>query len=245
MPYADRQAGVYRIVNKTERVSYVGSSGHLLKRRAEHFRLLRRGDHPNARLQTAFSAHGADAFEWLPEVVCDELSDAREVELSVLRGDLAFEEVVGYNIAVDAFPMLGRTHTAFTKAKIAATKRHAARPLAASETEKLAAAQRTRRRADPEHAKRLQYIMDNEHLSYAERARYVGISVSSARKLFLRYAAEYGKQPPMPRRSYDRGLEHKLEYIRANPTKTLRALAQDLGCSATSISALVRRYQLR
>jgi len=245
MPYASPQTGVYRLVNRTECVSYVGSTSNLQKRRAEHFRLLRHGRHPNRLLQAAFTRYGEATFDWVDEVACVDLADAREIELATLRGDLSFEESAGYNIARDAFPMMGRTHSASTKERISQSKSAGARPLGAPARQKLQDSQRTRRFADPAHAARVQFIMDNDRLSYAERARYVGLSLSTARKLYLRYASDYGKRPPPTRPSYDRGVAPKLEYIRAHPEKTLKAVAQDLGCSATSISALVRRYQLR
>jgi len=245
MPYASQHTGVYRLVNRVERVSYVGSSRNLLKRRAEHFRLLRQGKHPNARLQAAFTQYGEAAFEWVYEVACVDLEDAREIELAALRGDLTFDESVEYNIARDAFPMMGRTHSAATKDRISKTKQGAARPLDARARQTLQTAQRARRLSDPEHAERVRFVMDNDHLSYAERARYLGLSLSTVRKLYLRYASDYGKRPPPARPSYDRGIAQKLEYIRAHPEKTLKAIAQDLNCSVTSISALVRRYLLR
>jgi len=245
MPYAQRLTGVYRLVNRADRVSYVGSSGNLLKRKAEHFRLLRLGQHPNHRLQEAFTASGEDAFDWVAEVMCADLDDARDLELLVLRGELHFEEAADYNIASDAFPMLGRKHSESTRKRISETKKKAARPLGDEATKTLQAAQRVRRFADPAHAEKVRFIVENDHLTYAERARAVGITTASAHKLFVRYAADYGKLVPQARRSYDRGISSKLEHIRANPDKTLAALAKDLGCSATSISALVRRYNLR
>lgn len=245
MPYAEQLTGVYRLVNRHEKLCYVGSSKNLYKRRAEHFRLLRRKEHPNARLQAAFDAYGEDAFEWIEEVSCAEEADARELELLILKGELLFEEAPGYNIALDAFPMLGRTHTAYTKAKISETKQAVAQPLTAAAQEKLRAAQTARRMADETHRKKVEYIVNNDHLSYAERARALEMSLSAVRKIYLRYAAAYGKTPPPRRPSYDRGVSAKVEFIRANPDKTFKMLARELGCSATSVSVLVRRYKLR
>lgn len=245
MPYAAPATGVYRLVNHAERLCYVGSSRNLAKRRAEHFRLLRRNEHPNPRLQSAFNIYGEDVFEWMEEVSCAEEQDAREIELQILRGELTFEEAPGYNIACDAFPMLGRTHTDYTKQRISETKRAQAKPVDAVGSKKLSEAQLARRLADPEHQRKLDYIMNNEHLSYAERGRAVGITPSSARKLFLRHAPAYGKVPPPKRASYDRGVDEKLQFIRANPDKTFTALARELGCSPFSVAVLARRYKLR
>lgn len=245
MPYAAPATGVYRLVNHAEWLCYVGSSRNLAKRRAEHFRLLRRNEHPNPRLQTAFNVYGENVFEWIEEVSCSEEEDAREIELMALKGELTFEEAAGYNIACDAFPMLGRTHTEYTKQRISGTKKAQAKPIDAAGSKKLSDAQTARRLADPEYRRKLDYIMNNEHLSYAERGRAVGIEPSSARKLFLRYAAAYGKVPPPKRASYDRGVDEKLQFIRDNPDKTFTALARELGCSPASVGVLVRRYNLR
>lgn len=246
MPYAIQLTGVYRIVNRAERTAYVGSSRNLLKRRAEHFRLLRKGVHPNQNLQHAFNVHGENAFDWIEEISCTEENDARELELQLLKGELTFDEdTSSYNIAFDAFPMMGRTHSDYTKQRISDTKKACAKPLTQEAQQKLIVGQTKRRLSDPDHKQKVRYIVENDHLSYAERARAVGISTSSARKLFLRYAKDYGKVPPPPRVSYDRGVAEKLEYIRANPDKTLKTLARELGCSANSVGVLVRRYNLR
>jgi len=245
MPYAAPTTGVYRLVNHAERLCYVGSSRNLAKRRAEHFRLLRRNEHPNLRLQTAFNTYGDGVFEWIEEVSCAEEQNAREIELGVLKGKLTFEEAAGYNIACDAFPMLGRTHTEYTKQRISETKKAQAKPLDDTISKKLSDAQTARRLADPEHRRKIEYIMNNEHLSYAERGRAFGIEPSSARKLFLRYAAAYGKVIPPKRASYDRGVDEKLQFIQDNPDKTFAALARALGCSPNSVGILAKRYNLR
>jgi group I intron endonuclease len=245
MPYATQHTGVYRIVNHAERLCYVGSSRNLFKRRAEHFRLLRRGEHPNERLQTAFNAYGEDVFEWIEEASCTEEQDAREIELLVLKGELTFEEAPGYNIALDAFPMMGRLHSDYTKQKISETKRAQAKALTPNEAKHLAQAQTDRRLKDPAHRAKIEYVVNNDHLSYAERARVVGLQPSSVRKLYLQYAAAYGKTPPPRRLSYDRGVSDKVEFIRSNPDKTFKTLARELGCSANSVSVLARRYKLR
>jgi group I intron endonuclease len=245
MPYAEQIVGVYRLVNHAEKLCYVGSSKNLFKRRAEHFRLLRKNTHPNARLQTAYNVYGEDVFEWIEEVSCAEESDARELELLVLKGDLCFEEAPGYNMALDAFPMMGRTHSEYTKQKIADTKRALAKPLDVAARKQLQQAQTARRLANAEHSKRVQFIVENDHLSYAERAKTVGLQPSSVRKLYLQHAAAYGKTPPPARPSYDRGISDKVEHIRSNPDKTFKMLASELGCSANSVSVLARRYNLR
>ena len=245
MPYAAPATGVYRLVNQVERLCYVGSSKNLAKRRAEHFRLLRRGEHPNNRLQAAFNMYGEAAFEWIDEVACTDEQDAREIELMILKGEVTFEEAADYNIACDAFPMMGRTHTEYTKQRISDTKKAQAKPLDAALSSKLSDAQTARRMSDPEHRRKVEYIVHNDHLSYAERGRAVGIEPSTARKLYLRYAAAYGKVPPPKRASYDRGVDEKLQFIRENPDKTFKALARELGCSPNSVAVLARRYKLR
>ena len=245
MPYAVQTTGVYRLVNRVEQRCYVGSSRNLAKRRAEHFRLLRRNEHPNPRLQTAFNVYGKDAFEWVEEVSCAEEPDAREIELLILKGELTFEEAADYNIACDAFPMLGRKHTEYTKQRISEVKKLQAKPLDKIATQNLCTAQTARRLANPEHRRKIEFIVNNDHLSYAERARAVGMETGSARKLFLRYAPAYGKVLPPKRTSYDRGIDEKIQFIRDNPDKTFKVLARELSCSPNSVAVLARRYNLR
>ena len=176
---------------------------------------------------------------------CAKEPDAREIELLILKGDLTFEEAADYNIACDAFPMLGRKHTEHTKQRISEVKKLQAKPLNKIATKKLCDAQTARRLANPEHRQKIEFIVNNDHLSYAERAKAVGMKASSARKLFLRYAESYGKVLPPKRASYDRGVDRKLQFIRENPDKTFKMLARELNCSPNSVTVLAKRYNLR
>jgi hypothetical protein len=51
----------------------------------------------------------------------------------------------------------------------------------------LSRAQMARYQADPKFVAKLKFVLDNEHLSYAERARRVKADTSSVRRLALRY----------------------------------------------------------
>jgi group I intron endonuclease len=245
MPYAQRQCGVYRLLNAAANVAYIGSSINVQKRRAEHFRLLRKNEHPNYNLQRAYNAYGPDSFICHYEVICDDIEDARQIELAVLKKELQFDNDDLYNIAFDKYPMLGRNHSTHTKQKIAQTKQKNAAAISKQTQQKLSAVQRARRLASSEHRRKIEYIVGNAHLSYAERARSVGITASNARKLFLRYAPLYGVTPPASRPSYARDVQDKIEYIRNNPNKPYTEIARYFGVSSATIGRLARHYKLR
>src|SRR5690349_11174701 len=54
--------GVYMIVNCLNHYVYIGSTVNLRERHTDHFRLLRKGKHVNAHLQSASNLYGPDAF---------------------------------------------------------------------------------------------------------------------------------------------------------------------------------------
>lgn len=93
--YVPNCAGIYVIKNKITGQSYVGQTLYLNKRRRDHFSALRRGKHPNKKLQTAFDKYGADSFVWDIidiHVPCEDLDELEEKAIKELSG---FTE--GYN----------------------------------------------------------------------------------------------------------------------------------------------------
>ena len=59
-----KQAGVYAIRNAVTAKCYVGSSVDLVRRRATHFRELRKGVHKCVKLQHSWNKHGEQAFSF-------------------------------------------------------------------------------------------------------------------------------------------------------------------------------------
>ena len=189
MPYAKDFAGIYVIRNNTTGNGYVGQSSRMRKRLADHFNLLRRGTHPNQHLQHAFFKYGETAFSYAFEVVCEDVTELDMLEEAYLSGEAIFNDTpVYYNISGTAHvPMRGRAHTDATKAKISATKAGRTEHVTAEYRVALSKGQLRRVLSDPKRTARIKFIVENPHLSYAERGRRVGVDTSTARKIALRY----------------------------------------------------------
>lgn len=189
MPYKADICGIYKIVNKATGTCYVGQSQRVKKRLREHFRLLRAGKHQNQHLQHAFNRYGAENFIGELEVECADPHDLDAIEEAFLTGEASFPEPVSYNIAAFAkAPMRGKTHSEVVREKIRLGRNAATFDYGSDAYRKrLSDAQLARYREDPKFVARLKYVVENSDLSYAERARHVGISTSSARKLALKY----------------------------------------------------------
>lgn len=189
MPYSVDHAGIYKIVNTATGACYVGQSQKLKKRIKEHFRLLRRGIHTNPRLQNSFNKHGADKFQAFIEVYCDDTDDMDAIENAFLSGDARFEEPVVYNIADFAkAPMRNRSHSEEVRQRIREGRRAASFDFRSPEYRAtLSRVQRARAFQNPEFVAKVKFLVDNDHMSYAERGRKVGTDTGSARKLALKY----------------------------------------------------------
>lgn len=195
MPYSVDHAGIYKIVNTATGACYVGQSQRLKKRIKEHFRLLRRGIHSNPRLQNSFNKHGADKFQAFIEVYCDDTDDMDVIENAFLSGEAKFDEPVIYNIADFAkAPMRNKSHSKEVRERISAGRRATSFDFRSSEyRETLSRAQRERALQNPEFVAKVKFLVDNDHMSYAERGRRVGTDTSSARKIALKYQYLKGK----------------------------------------------------
>lgn len=189
MPYSEDYAGIYVIRNDLTGNGYVGQSCRMKKRVADHFNLLRRGIHPNAHLQNAFKKYGSAAFSYKFEVICEDSSELDLLEEVYLSGVAKFDDTpVYYNISNTAHvPMRGRKHTEKTKAKISKTKKGNKDHVTPQYKESLSRGQMRRILANKEYLGKVKFIVNNHHLSYAERGRQVGIDTSTARKIALRY----------------------------------------------------------
>lgn len=190
MPYSIDHIGIYKIVNKATGLCYVGQSQRVKKRIKEHFRLLRKGVHPNQKLQRAFDKYGEESFDWSMEVECQSFEDLDQIEEMFLKGEAKFDEPTFYNIADFAkAPMRGKQHTEETKKKIRAAmaliNRNFNDP---SWREKLKEGQRKRNFENPDFVAKVKFLVDNPDMTYAERGRKLGIDTSSARKLALKYS---------------------------------------------------------
>ena len=107
--------GIYRIYNKIDGKSYIGSSCHIEKRFKEHKAALRKGIHVNKHLQGAWNKYGEDAFEFkVVEVVDrDHLLEEETVHINLVSSEQS------YNIVKNAeAPMTGRKHSEETKCRL-------------------------------------------------------------------------------------------------------------------------------
>lgn len=189
MPYAEKIIGVYKIVNNATGVCYVGQSQDVKKRIAEHFRLLRGNKHINSKLQRAYNKYGRDQFTWSLEVICENTADLDAVEEAFLKKVAEFDQPNFFNIAdFSKAPMRGKNHSEEVRARIRAGRRAATFDYGSEPYRKsLSEAQTKRYLSDPAYVEKLRFIVDNEHLSYSERARRVGSDTSSVRRLALKY----------------------------------------------------------
>lgn len=189
MPYGQDFCGIYVIRNNATGNGYVGQSSRMRKRISDHFNLLRASKHPNGHLQAAFKKYGESAFSYDFEVICEDADELDLLEEAYLSGDAIFNETpIYYNISKTAhIPMRGRTHSEDTRKKISATKKGAVSHITEDYRKSLRDGQLRRALSNPDKVAKIQFIVDNPHMTYAARGRAVGLDTSSVRKIALRY----------------------------------------------------------
>jgi group I intron endonuclease len=189
MPYKVDVCGLYKIVNKVTGHCYVGQSQRCKKRIKEHFRLLRWNKHTNPHLQNAYNKYGHDNFYGAIEIEIESLGELDQIENAFLKGEAWFDEPSVYNIADFAkAPMRGKTHSEEVRLRIRLGRRATTFDYKSSEyKETLSKAQLARYHSDPKFLAKLKFIVDNEDMSYAERARRLSADTSAVRKLALKY----------------------------------------------------------
>lgn len=108
---AAKMSGIYEVVNSTNGRRYVGSSVDIRRRLNQHRAALRRGDHHNSYLQSAWNKHGESAFEFRVVSVCD-------ADVLIEREQEAFREMKPeYNLSPTAGNILGFRLTEAQKRK--------------------------------------------------------------------------------------------------------------------------------
>lgn len=189
MPYKSDVCGIYKLVNKATGQCYVGQSVRAKKRIKEHFRLLRWNKHTNKHLQNAYNKYGSENFYGEIEIECEDPNDLDVLENQFLSGLAWFEQPTIYNIADFAkAPMRGKSHSEEVKQKIKLGRNASTFDYQSKEhRSNLSSAQMARHLSDPKFVDKLKFILDNKHLTYAERARQLGSDTSSVRRLALKY----------------------------------------------------------
>lgn len=190
MPYKIDVCGLYKLVNKATGQCYVGQSQRCRKRIKEHFRLLRHNKHTNPHLQNAYNKYGAENFYGEIEAEIPDLNELDALETAFIQGDAWFEEPTVYNIADFAkAPMRGKTHSEEVRERIRLGRRASTFDYKSAEYRAtLAKAQVARFLSDPKNLAKVKFIVENDHMSYADRARHLGKDISSTRRLALKYA---------------------------------------------------------
>ncbi len=109
--------GVYWVYQPSQdRALYVGSSNDIERRLSEHRRQLQNGKHINPRLKHTYNKYGAADIHFLTLEETDNLIEREEFWM------MAIDPVCNLAIAADN-PMRGRTMSAVSREKIAASKR--------------------------------------------------------------------------------------------------------------------------
>jgi group I intron endonuclease len=189
MPYKVDTCGLYKIVNRVTGQCYVGQSQRCKKRIKEHFRLLRWNKHTNPHMQHAYNKYGSENFYGAIEVECQNLEELDALEEAFLKGNAWFEEPTVYNIADFAkAPMRGKTHSEEVRERIRLGRRSTTFDYKSAEYRKtLSQAQMARIHSDPKFIAKLKFVLENDGMSYAERARKLSADTSAVRRLALKY----------------------------------------------------------
>lgn len=103
-------SGIYRITNLVTKKIYIGSSKNLKHRFYIHKYRLRKGNHSNPHLQSAWNLYGEDSF--LFEVLEGLDEGLRERKQTIIEQTKCLDRTIGYNIALTTdCPMDGRNHS--------------------------------------------------------------------------------------------------------------------------------------
>jgi hypothetical protein len=89
--------GIYKIANKTNGKSYIGSSRNIDKRLMEHRRLLRLGTHANQHLQSSWNYHGEVSFSFEIIYLCSG-QDLQDAEVFFIDRQNTHYKNGGYNM---------------------------------------------------------------------------------------------------------------------------------------------------
>lgn len=92
--------GVYRILNLSNKKTYVGQASDIYQRWRQHRHQLRAGSHPNRHLQAAWNHYGEDCFDFAIVLECspEKLGEQEIFILNTISSELRYNiGVAGYN----------------------------------------------------------------------------------------------------------------------------------------------------
>ena len=107
-------AGIYKIQFNDK--IYIGSAINFRKRKNVHIHRLRKNNHDNAHLQSAYNKYGEEEFIFTPILICE--------SFELIRYEQSFIDILcpEYNICKVANSMLGYRHTKKTRKKLSKSK---------------------------------------------------------------------------------------------------------------------------
>ena len=96
--------GIYKIVNRIDGKYYVGSTNCFARRRKDHFRALKKNNHCNIKLQTAYNKYGHDVFQYVieKELCYTDVNELLKLEQTYLD-ECKNDPTGNYNLSYDAF----------------------------------------------------------------------------------------------------------------------------------------------
>lgn len=113
------ESGVYMIKNMINGKFYIGSSVCIKERWRKHKSHLKNKYHDNSYLQNSVNKYGLEAFEFIIIEYCKDVKTHEQWWIDTFKPE--------YNLSLAATcPMLGRSHTEETKARM--SKIHSERP---------------------------------------------------------------------------------------------------------------------
>jgi group I intron endonuclease len=101
MEQSKMEIGVYLIKNEATGKVYVGSSSCLSKRLYEHRRLLRKGQHRNRHLQSAWNLDGEGSFRFEVVSRCSTVEESLAVEKDLILSMASHLPCNGYNVSTN------------------------------------------------------------------------------------------------------------------------------------------------
>lgn len=125
-----QNTGIYKIVNKTNGIFYVGSSKNIQYRWNRHKKLLRQGVHTNDYLQNAWNKYGEDCFDFIIVETVDPQSllivEQRYLDLVKINPNISYNlcytstgsRLSSYSIEKIRKASTGKKHTEETKQKL-------------------------------------------------------------------------------------------------------------------------------
>lgn len=114
-------SAVYKIVNLNNKKLYVGSACDVLRRKEEHFRMLRGGYHNNTYLQRSWNKYGGKKFRFVILEKCP-TEKLIEVEQKWIDTYESYKFKNGYNRSRVAGSMLGYRHSDAAKKRMSASQ---------------------------------------------------------------------------------------------------------------------------